>query len=59
LTLKGCEVAGCPSEATGTINACGTVYVCDNCRALIDDLATEYAAAMRRELAATLATTTR
>jgi hypothetical protein len=41
--VKGCEVAGCTNRATGTMDACGTVYVCDSCRTLIVELAGQYA----------------
>lgn len=42
--MRGCELAGCQNRATGTISACGTVYVCDGCRAQITELASMYAA---------------
>lgn len=49
--MRSCEVGGCPNYGATAMDACGTVYVCDSCRALIDSLRPLYAPATGGELA--------
>lgn len=36
-----CEMAGCTNRAA-PVDACGIVYLCDACRALVDQMARSY-----------------
>ncbi|ETK36180.1 hypothetical protein [Microbispora sp. ATCC PTA-5024] len=36
---RHCEMGACPNQATGHVDACGRVWVCDTCRAQLDRMA--------------------
>ncbi|MEU1731414.1 hypothetical protein [Streptosporangium sp. NPDC020145] len=39
--MSRCALARCPRSATTTIRACGTVHVCEPCRARIEQAAAQ------------------
>lgn len=38
-----CEMAGCGAYGATAMDACGTVYLCPACRALVESLSAIYA----------------